>query len=79
MGFSQGAINSNKNNRNLQRKQSGFGLSKIGLNGKGFHGQKAPINEVKMQEIARRSLLIEVVFYAIILCSVFGGLYFWIG
>lgn len=79
MGFSQGAINSNKNNRNLQRKKSGFGLSKNGLAGKGFYGQKAPINEVNMEKIARRSLLIEVVFYTIALVLSLVGVYFWVG
>ncbi len=63
MGFSQGAITSNKNNRNLQRKQSSFGLGKSGLTGKGFHGKKVPINEVAMEKIARRSLFIEIMFY----------------
>lgn len=79
MGVSQGAILSNKNNRNLQRKKNGFGLGKNGLTGKRFSGQKASINEEKMQKIARRSLWIEVVFYAIIVGLVFAGVYWWVG
>ena len=77
MGFSLGAILSNKNNRNLQRKQSGLG--KNGLIGKGFSGQKAPVDEVKMEKIANRSLWVEIAFYTIILCIVFAGVYFWVG
>ncbi len=74
MGFSLGAILSNKNNRNLQRKQSG--LRKSGLTGKGFSGQKAPIDEVNMQKIARRSLLIEVIFYVMVLIVALGLVYY---
>ncbi len=77
MGFSLGAILSNKKNRNLQRKQNSFGKS--GLTGKGFSGQKAPVDEINMQKIARRSLWIEIVFYGIIIGLVFAGVYFWVG
>ncbi len=79
MGFSLGAIKSNKNNRNLQRKQSDFGLGKSGLTGKGFFGQKAPIDEINMQKIAQRSLLIEIVFYVVVFAIAFAGVYFWVG
>jgi len=76
MGFSQGAITSNKNNRNLQRKQNSFGLAKIGLQGKGFFGKKAPINEARMQKIASRSRLIEIIFYGAVLIFAFGLVYY---
>ncbi len=79
MGFSQGAITSNKNNRNLQRKKSGFGLGKSGLTGKGFHGQKVPINKANMEKIARRSLLVEIVFYSLALGLALAGVYYWLG
>lgn len=76
MGFSQGAITSNKNNRNLQRKQNAFGLGKSGLSGKVFQGEKAPINEARMRKIAGRSLLIEVMFYLVLLIIALGLVYY---
>ncbi len=76
MGFSQGAIISNKNNRNLQRKQNSFGLAKNGLKGQVFTGEKEPINEARMQKIASRSHLIEVIFYVIVLIVAFGLVYY---
>jgi len=76
MGFSQGAITSNKNNRNLQRKQSSFGLGKNGLNGQIFTGKKAPINESKMQKIEKRSQMIEAIFYATVLMFALGFVYY---
>ena len=79
MGVSQGAILSNKNNRNLQRKKNGFGLGKKRLTGERFSGPKAPVDEVNMQKIARRSLLIEIVFYGVVFCFAFAGVYWWVG
>lgn len=76
MGFSQGAITSNKNNRNLQRKQNAFSLGRSGLMGKGFYGEKAPVNEVKMRKIARRSLWVEIMFYVVTLIFAFGLVYY---
>jgi len=76
MGFSQGAITSNKNNRNLQRKQNVFGLAKKGLKGKGFIGKKTPIDKVRMQKITSRSNLIEVIFYGAVLIFALGLVYY---
>ena len=77
MGFEEGAIASIKANRSLQRKKGAFYSPEAVYMGRQVLVEKAPVDESKMQQIARRSNLIEAVFYGFVLMAGVGMSYYW--
>ena len=77
MGFEESAISSIRGNRSLQRKQRAFYIPEAGCIGARVHIEKIPVDEQKMQQIARRSNLIEAVFYGSVLMIALGVSYYW--